>query len=220
MTSEFKWDLGVKLDNQIKAGDLDAVAETTRETFENILISGTGLFEEHKLRTARALSMATRSAYEAGANPRQLIDIKNRSLENIIKVKTRKQLETLLMDETMQIAGLVGTEQDAIAERLPEAVKFIQEHATDGVTRSDVADILDCSPRHVSRLFSRVLGKHFKEFVLECRIDKSKQLLTNTDDKIVDIALAMGFSDQNYFGACFKRLTGVTPGQYRRSGGE
>ncbi len=219
MSSELKWNLGVKLANQVKAGDVEAVAETTHEIFDNNLESGAGGLEEIKLRTARALTIVTRAAYDAGANPQHLTEARSRSVENIIQAKTRKQLAALLVEEAREIAGLVGAEKDTIAERLPEAVKFIQEHAIDHVTRADVADVLGCSPRHVSRLFSQVLGKHFKEFVLECRIDKAKQLLAETDDKIIDIAFSAGFGDSNYFGTCFKRLTGVTPGQYRKSEG-
>ena len=218
MTTEYKWDLGAKLTNQVKAGDVDAVAKTVKETFQNMVESGTGSLEEMKLRTARVLTIVMRAAYDAGANPHQLVQPRSRSLEHIIEAKTIKQLASLVEEESVALANLVIAERETVEKCLPQAVAYVREHATDGVTRADVADILDCSPRHVSRLFSRVLGKHFKEFVLECRIDKSKQRLTNTNDKIIDIALAMGFSDQNYFSTCFKRLTGVTPGQYRKSG--
>jgi len=102
---------------------------------------------------------------------------------------------------------------EAVADRLPKAVAYVQKHAVEGVTRADVAELIGCSQGHVSRLFSDVLGKHFKEFVLECRIDQAKELLVDTDDKIIDVAFYSGFEDPNYFGTCFKRLTGVTPGQ-------
>ncbi len=219
MTSELKWDLGVKLTNQIKAGDVAAVAKTSAEIFQNIVESGTGELEKIKLRAARVLSVAMRAGFDAGANPHQLNAARSNSLDNIIKVKSREQLAKLLLDDSTHIARLVGEEQNTVAERLPHAIKYVHEHAAEGVSRADVADVLGCSVSHVSRIFSKVLGKHFKDFVLECRIDKAKQLLTETDDKIIDIAFAIGFSAPNYFGSCFKRLTGVTPGQYRRTEG-
>jgi len=220
MTTNFKWDLGVRLTHQVKAGDVEAVGETTTEIFNNIVASGSGKLDEVKLRIHRALGMATRAAYDAGAAPRQLIAARDRTLESILKARSVKRLMTVAVNEARHIATLVGAERDAVADRLPKAVAYVKKHAVEGVTRADIAKLMDCSQGHVSRLFSDVLGKHFKEFVLECRIDQAKKLLLSGDDKIIDVAFYSGFEDPNYFGTCFKRITGVTPGQYRRSRGE
>ena len=54
--------------------------------------------------------------------------------------------------------------------------------------------------------------------MLGIRIDRAKELLDFTDESIADIAEASGFSDQNYFARTFKKVTGMTPTQYRNIG--
>lgn len=71
------------------------------------------------------------------------------------------------------------------------------------------------SPAYFSRVFKKEMGTTFNSFLNEVRIEKSKSLLRNNDLKMVDIALRVGFESQSYFTKVFKKLTGVSPLQYR-----
>ncbi|WP_427112055.1 helix-turn-helix domain-containing protein [Megasphaera sueciensis] len=51
---------------------------------------------------------------------------------------------------------------------------------------------------------------------MQYRIDKSIELLLSTNRNISDIAVAVGFSSQSYYTACFKKQKSVTPGQFRK----
>jgi len=59
----------------------------------------------------------------------------------------------------------------------------------------------------------------FMAYLNKIRIEKGRHLLKNTDIPLVDIAGLVGYEDQSYFTKVFKRLTGVSPGKYRESGG-
>ena len=52
------------------------------------------------------------------------------------------------------------------------------------------------------------------EYINRLRINQAKELLTNTDMSVFEIAEAVGFSDQNYFGRVFKKQTGTSPKKY------
>lgn len=69
-------------------------------------------------------------------------------------------------------------------------------------------------------VLKKELGKTFSQLVNEVRIEKSKELLLENKLSILDIALAVGFNNQNYFNMAFKKLTGMTPLTYRRLGGK
>lgn len=56
----------------------------------------------------------------------------------------------------------------------------------------------------------------FTQIVREVRVEKSKLLLTNSNLSTLTIALTVGFNNQNYFNMSFKKLTGMTPLEYRR----
>jgi AraC family transcriptional regulator len=55
--------------------------------------------------------------------------------------------------------------------------------------------------------------------VLQRRLARARELLIATDMPVVEIALATGFSSQSHLASAFRRLTGVTPGEYRREAG-
>jgi YesN/AraC family two-component response regulator len=72
------------------------------------------------------------------------------------------------------------------------------------------------SQPYLSTFFRRELGRNFSEYLNEMRIDKAKELLVDTQIPILDIALSVGFNDQQYFCRVFKKYTNITPQLYRR----
>jgi len=101
-------------------------------------------------------------------------------------------------------------------QRLRSAIDYIRSHCTQPITRTAVAEHLQCSESYVSVLFRQSTGRKFMEIVLRYRMDKAKELLRQGRKTVTEIALALGYKDPNYFSACFRRVTGVSPGQFRR----
>jgi AraC family transcriptional regulator len=75
------------------------------------------------------------------------------------------------------------------------------------------------SPHTLPRAFLRAFGETPHQYVLQRRLARAKELLIATDLPIVEIALATGFSSQSHLASAFRRLTGITPGEYRREAG-
>ncbi|WP_280681256.1 MULTISPECIES: response regulator [unclassified Breznakia] len=96
-----------------------------------------------------------------------------------------------------------------------KAVAYISLRYTNTITLSQVASYLDVTPFYLSRLLSTHLHKTFTDLVTELRIEKSKKLLSE-DKKIKEIAYALGFKSQNYFTKVFKKVTGITPMEYKQ----
>ena len=59
-------------------------------------------------------------------------------------------------------------------------------------------------------------GKNFSDYLKEIRIENAKNMLLNTEQQVEDISFAVGYSDIKYFSRLFKKLTGVTPTEFRR----
>ena len=78
-----------------------------------------------------------------------------------------------------------------------------------------MAAYLGVSPNYFSTLFHKTVGESFREHLCRVRIEESKRLLLSTDISLNQIGLAVGFSDQSYYSKVFKRITGLTPGEYR-----
>lgn len=99
--------------------------------------------------------------------------------------------------------------------KLDEALQYIHENYGSVLSLDIIADLLDMHPNTFSKWFKDHKGINFLDYVTRYRIDRSKQLLENTDLKAGDIAVRVGFSDVRYFGQVFKKLVEVTPTEYR-----
>jgi AraC family transcriptional regulator len=81
----------------------------------------------------------------------------------------------------------------------------------------ELARIAHLSPFHFSRAFKQATGMSPHRFIIERRIEQAKQRLTRGTDSVAEIAYATGFSSQAHLSNMFRRITGVTPKQYRRT---
>lgn len=84
------------------------------------------------------------------------------------------------------------------------------------ITLSFAAELLHISPAYLSVLFRENTGFGFKEYIINVRIKNACSKLADTKNSVKDIAYSCGFNDSNYFSSMFKKITGVSPLQYRK----
>lgn len=80
----------------------------------------------------------------------------------------------------------------------------------------DLARQLCCSPRHLGRIFNRVVGTSFREKQAEVRLARAQELLATTQSKVCEVAAESGYQSLSLFNLMFKRRLGMTPGEWRR----
>ena len=85
------------------------------------------------------------------------------------------------------------------------------------MTLDTVAVKTNFSRSYVSRLFRKNTGCSFCEYLTAYRLDKACVMLRSTDDSVLGIALACGFSNVSYFIQMFRKNYGITPLKYRNS---
>lgn len=96
------------------------------------------------------------------------------------------------------------------------AVRFIREHACNGIDVSDVVQHVAVSHSTLKRRFRHLLGRSLHDEIVGVRIKRAQELLAQTDMPIRLVAQRAGFGHQEYLGAVFKATFGRTPCQYRR----
>jgi AraC-like DNA-binding protein len=99
--------------------------------------------------------------------------------------------------------------------RLQRALDYIEQNLAAEIRLSDLADAARLSVNHFSELFRQSTGTSPYRYVLTRRVECAKRLLGESMLGVLDIALAVGFSDQSHFSKVFRRATGMTPGGYR-----
>ena len=65
-------------------------------------------------------------------------------------------------------------------------------------------------------MFKKATGQNFMDYVIEIRIMNARNLLVQTDQDVADIAATVGYTDLKYFSRIFKKLTNLTPSEYRK----
>lgn len=96
-----------------------------------------------------------------------------------------------------------------------EALNYIHKYINEDLSLEKVAHEIHVSKNHLSTLFARCTGYNFSSYVNNAKIEKSKALLKNTNNSILNIAIECGFNSQSYFCSTFKKTTGITPTDYR-----
>lgn len=99
--------------------------------------------------------------------------------------------------------------------RLQRALDYVEQNLASEIRLSDLADAARLSPNHFSELFRQSMGTSPYRYVLTRRVEAAKRLLRDSMLGVLDVALAVGFSDQSHFSKVFRRATNVTPGAYR-----
>lgn len=108
-----------------------------------------------------------------------------------------------------------GTKQSALTQRLRE---YIDVHALDGeITVSTLAAAFHYNSNYLAQTFKSERGETVSAYANRVRVREACRLLANTDDRVEKIAADVGFSDDKYFMRVFRRITGVTPSEYRRT---
>ena len=98
-----------------------------------------------------------------------------------------------------------------------KSLEYLRENYNSDVKLEDLAMKSFISKNYFSKLFKEVTGTNFIDYVQQLRIDQAISLLKSTDMKVVDIAYNVGFKDIKFFYYTFKKITGKTPGDYRKN---
>ena len=95
--------------------------------------------------------------------------------------------------------------------------EFVEERLEENISIQALANIASLSMYHFARAFKQSEGMTPHEYLIQRRVQRTKDLLAETDLPLSEIALASGFSDQSHCARRFREHVGVTPSSYRWS---
>lgn len=99
-----------------------------------------------------------------------------------------------------------------------EIVDYLKEHYMDNdIKLQQIADNYYINSAYLGKIFKERMGMSFNAYLLDIRIEASKELLKNSNDRIYEIAHEVGFNDPNYFCVKFAEKVKMPPAAYRES---
>ena len=104
----------------------------------------------------------------------------------------------------------------ALPPPLAELRTLLEEHPEHAWTQSEMAQRCNCSPTHLVRLFHNYFHTTPRQYLLDLRIHRARQLLADETRSIKEIAAAVGCGNALNFSTCFRRRQGVSPREYRK----
>lgn len=95
--------------------------------------------------------------------------------------------------------------------------EYIDEHYTEDITLQTLSDLTFMNKYYLVHAFKNYKGTSPINYLIDKRIEESQHLLANTNYPVSKISDQIGFSSQSYFSQVFRKRTGLTPNQYRKS---
>lgn len=132
------------------------------------------------------------------------------SLANVLTVHLLRQYATIQPHLPVYEGGIPQ-------RQLAQVLDYMDAHLEQDLKLAELAQLLDMSQFHFSRLFKQSMGLSPFQYLLQQRVERAKQLLKQTDQPIVDIAFECGFSSHSHLSKQFRQMTGLTPKVYRVS---
>jgi two-component system response regulator YesN len=205
--------LEAQVRSALRAGDLEGAAAALRE------LEGRAR-RERPPRTAmvgEAYERVLRAVLEEapGFGPGEARAEQERMHGILLRQRTLAGLAAVA-EATLRRCFAPGSGGAAVDRRIARIKEYIRAHHADPeLLVEGVAAGVGLSESYLCTLFKQACGVTVKDHLTQVRIDRAKQLLRDTTDKLQAVALEVGFCDANYFSTVFKREVGITPREYR-----
>jgi two-component system response regulator YesN len=137
------------------------------------------------------------------------------SAPGVLSAQEPRYLKTSLLAQVEKFSHVVNEFRDQIKNTFVErAIQYIRDNYQKEISLSSIAREIHVSPYYLSKMFRKYTGKTCTEIISLERVEAAKKLLLrNYNSK--ETCYQVGFNSQNYFAKIFKKLCGMTPGEYR-----
>ncbi len=101
-------------------------------------------------------------------------------------------------------------------QQIQRVADYIESHLNDKITVADLAELVSLSRFHFIRAFKKAVGIPPHQFIMRRRVDRAKEMLTEGDFSVTEVALGTGFNGLTQLTRVFRQVVGVTPTAFRR----
>ncbi len=143
---------------------------------------------------------------------------KQENIMRILKASKYEELEGLFLQYLSDLAFEVENQRKSeIDGIIPNVLSYLDKNYDKNITLDSAAKSVNLSYHYFSKIFKDEVGKSFVDYLTELRIEKSMRFLENSNLSIKEVCHNIGYNDPNYYCKIFKKVTGMTPTEYRSS---
>ena len=151
------------------------------------------------------------------ALPREIDDRGQQHLDEFVhKLKTCGSISKVpdILTEYFSLAGTYSG--NPINREIEKSLQFIEQNYGDSINLDRISKYVHLNPTYFSNLFKQDMGVSFIIYLTRFRIQKARDLLRFTSMRAYEIARQVGYPEETYFSKVFKKMTGLTPYEYRK----
>jgi AraC-like DNA-binding protein len=139
----------------------------------------------------------------------------NETMRDSVFLETQGMI-LLLLSKFLNARKIKTKTPVVIPSKITEVVRYIQMNLHETLTVHHLANLVNLHQDYFSRLFLRHVSQRPLRFIQEKRIERAQYLITTTDLSFLEIAEHVGFEDLSHFSKTFKKITSITPGDYKK----
>ena len=214
-----------RLMNSIETGNIEQLKASWQETYPGVL----GTTSKDPVRNGKnmaiyVISASARAAVRGGLQPELAYTLTDSYCQKVDTLTDLSLLEPLVKDAELNLTQMVARQRASRNGRTPEqeqapvienCKKYIFRHLHSRLTVQEIAAELDIHPNYLSALFRQQEGIPLYRYILQQKVELTKNLLTYSSYSYIEIANYLGFSSQSHLGATFKSVTGMTLKEFR-----
>ena len=141
---------------------------------------------------------------------------RNNYLPEIMEMNSASELKEWFISKiTAACHNVANKREEKSTDIIKTAKRYIEDHFASDISLDDVSRVVNISPYYFSKIFKEESGLNFIEYLTNIRMNKAKELLTESDYSMKEICSMCGYTDPNYFSRSFKKNVGVTPTEYK-----
>ena len=144
--------------------------------------------------------------------------LKAEAMQNIENARTLEEMLQIILEHTDRVFDRMQKSRNKTYSRfVADAIRHIHsDYADKELSLQTLGNLMHVNAAYLGRIFKKETGSSFTDYLNHIRIEKAKNLLTETNYKGSELCEKVGFSNYNYFYIVFKKLTGVKPTEYRK----
>lgn len=133
----------------------------------------------------------------------------------MLKTSDRQTIENIIRSTVAKLS--VEKPQEPQSAQMSKIKYYVSEHITETIRRDDVASYVGFSPDYLSSYFRKEEGCTLNSYIGREKVRYAQKLLLQTDLPVSVIAQNLGFETSSHFTSLFRKITGKTPREYRKS---
>ena len=131
-------------------------------------------------------------------------------------LKSLARMRTWTQGVCQQAVEYASSNGKDVSQVVYKVQRYMQDHLDDEFSRERVAEQVYLNPAYLSRMFRRETGLSLTDYMVKVRIARAREDLEKTNQRVSDIAINVGYANFSHFSKLFKKMTGLTPQEYRK----